>query len=98
MVASYLLPTQYCPVCSKELDAATQVNPGADGPPDVGDVTVCVQCRSFLRFYPGLDRGRPALMLHLMSQEEISELPAEQRFLMVKFREFLKQEEHDGKH
>jgi hypothetical protein len=46
------LAPQFCPVCFTLLDAATNLT--GKGPPVEGDFTICIGCRSVLRFGAGL--------------------------------------------
>lgn len=57
---------QPCPACDKELDATTGVS--SDKAPGEDDITVCVYCRSILRFGPDL-------RLVIVTSEEISKYP-----------------------
>ncbi len=42
------VPSRNCPVCSSDLDAVTNMT-SKEGP-EPGDFTVCIHCRSVLRF------------------------------------------------
>jgi len=52
--------TSKCPVCGYEVDSATAVD-GSRAEPSVGDFTICVLCRSPLKF--GYDFQLEALSL-----------------------------------
>lgn len=71
------LPECRCPHCDHKLDAATSVE--GESAPGPGDVTVCFYCTAFLVF-------GDALTLRLMTTDEIGELDAEVRGLLVRLR------------
>jgi hypothetical protein len=53
------LPARKCPTCGYEMDAATQIHDVAaevigNCPPEVGDITLCVNCGDALEFAEGL--------------------------------------------
>jgi hypothetical protein len=66
------LPPQFCPVCFTMLDAATNMT--SEGPPVPGDFTICIGCRSILKFGPEMGR-------ELSSLEAV---PAHSRFAFAK--------------
>jgi hypothetical protein len=69
------VPGAVCPVCSKLLDGATNIND--DGAPKPGDVSVCVDCMSILTFTPDLK-------LRLMTQGEVQALPEPNKAAVIK--------------
>jgi hypothetical protein len=58
------LELQFCPQCGYSLDAHT--NTTGDGAPEVGDISVCIECASLLRFDSDLK-------VQLTSMEELPE-------------------------
>lgn len=47
IIASHRTPETKCPFCGETLDAATGIGSSSPSP---GDISVCVKCRSWLRF------------------------------------------------
>lgn len=66
------MPMSVCPVCFHQLDGTTNMT-GKDEP-RVGDFTVCVYCRSVLRF--GLDM--------ILEESSLMQVPVEIRFAFAK--------------
>jgi hypothetical protein len=54
------MPPSICPVCSWPLDASTNMT-GHEAP-GVGDFTVCINCRSVLRFGLGMGLEKSSLL------------------------------------
>lgn len=79
-----------CPGCGHEINAVTDVGKDpANPPPKPGDLTICVYCTCFMRFDDQLVR-------HVLTYEEIGDLPAEIRGMMVWARETIKQMHAQG--
>lgn len=66
MATSHFTPASECPECGKKLDAATGVQ--ADQAPRPGDVSICIYCRTWLRFTDDLT-------LRIMTKEDLEEMP-----------------------
>lgn len=76
-------PQSNCPSCGKPLDAATFIMGDENvKTPEDDDLTVCIYCRSFLKFYDGLK-------LRLMTQQEIAELPDKIRNMLIRTRQII---------
>jgi hypothetical protein len=74
-----------CPVCGTVNDCqADAIDENARQPQD-GDVSVCFTCTSFLTFTDGATKQR------LLTPDEIVDLPAEIRSLLVKTRKAIKE-------
>jgi hypothetical protein len=54
------MPLCFCPVCSYKLDGVTNMT--SRDAPTVGDFTVCIDCRSVLRFGLGMKLEKSALI------------------------------------
>jgi hypothetical protein len=54
------MPLSICPVCSHRLDGVTNLT--SRDAPRVGDFTVCVECRTVLRFGLGMKLEKSSLM------------------------------------
>jgi hypothetical protein len=66
---THLMPVTPCPYCNVPNDAAT--NPeGEDGPPNPGDVTICLSCGEFLLLDADLRTVKP-------NDDELIELGAD---------------------
>jgi hypothetical protein len=65
-------PLRFCPVCFCKLDAFTNLT-GMDLPVP-GDFTICIKCRSILRFRENLELEKSSLM----------EVPVQIRFQFAK--------------
>jgi len=53
------VPTQACPVCAQRLDAATNLQ--SREPPEVGDITICINCQTVFIFEEGMKVRRAEL-------------------------------------
>ena len=71
-----------CAECGEELNYCESM--GARKEPEPGDYTVCGECRAFLVFTDTMDT-------RLMGEEEVAELPADERRMMVALREALRE-------
>ena len=85
---SHALPKQQCPVCDHKIDRVSGVSGKGkvddDVQPNPGDITMCVYCRSFLIFTAELGHREA-------TDEEIAELPHDQRMLLSKARRLAKE-------
>lgn len=81
---TYIAPNP-CPVCGRPNDRLT--NPDRSGPPEPGDITVCIGCYSVLEFGEGLT----------LSAIPVSDLPPADRTHVEQFREALRLT-HGAKH
>jgi hypothetical protein len=75
---AHRVPSSLCPVCQHLIDAATAVD-DSPGEPEPGDLTVCVECTSFLQF-------TDTMQVRLMSDKEIEHLPDLTRIWLMRAR------------
>jgi hypothetical protein len=54
------MPASICPVCSYKLDGVTNLT--SRDKPEPGDYTVCIGCRSVLKFGPGMGLEKSSLL------------------------------------
>ena len=83
MSDKHYVPDNFCPVCGGKLDGA--FNP--DHPevsPSPGDISVCNHCGQILRFDENM-------MSQAVSQEELMELPDDERLEIMKYHRFVMQ-------
>lgn len=73
------IPEQPCPVCSKELNAATEAELQKSQPKE-GDYSICGECASILVFNEDLSMRR-------LPEEDFVELPLEARTYLKKAQE-----------
>lgn len=71
-----------CPVCAVEIHCHRAVD-GSDVQPEPGNQSICAGCFSFMRF-------DDSLKLHLMTDDEIADLPDEERIELQRTRRVLK--------
>lgn len=64
--------SQFCPVCFELLDAMSALT--GDAPPEAGDFTICLYCRSILRVCEDFGLAKSSLM----------EIPTHSRFTFAK--------------
>ena len=72
----------YCPICNHKLDAAT-ASDNSGVMPSPNDVTICINCTSYLVYDEDLN-------LHEMSMESLLKLPDELRLELHRLRKQLK--------
>lgn len=75
-----------CAGCGRHADGATCIT--SDKRPTVGMLVVCAYCRSFMKYVAGPNGG---LATVLLTAEEIADLPADIRALMVRTRNALRE-------
>lgn len=75
MKSGQLESAPHCPACNKLLDGFT--DPKGDATPESGNLSICSYCRTFLCF-------TDELQLREMTQEEIVNLPADLRGLLMR--------------
>lgn len=77
MGATKDLPVSTCPHCQYEMDACTSVD--GDAVPKEGDISVCLNCGSFLEF-------NHELGLDLYPDSNLLDLPDEMRLQLTRAR------------
>lgn len=75
-----------CAGCGQKSDAAACIT--SDSKPTVGMLVVCAYCRSFMKFVAG---PNGSLQTELLTPDEIADLPADIRALMVRTRNALRE-------
>ena len=73
-----------CPVCGAKSNAHEPIGNTEAVAPQDGDVSMCVYCTAFLRFENNLSG------LRLLTADEIADLDAHMRALLVRARRFFK--------
>ena len=89
MLNSVKIKVNYCPVCSHKLDAATATD-NSGVMPSPNDVTICINCTSYLVYDEDLN-------LHEMSIELLMEIPDDIRLELHRLRKVFKKYKKEDK-